>query len=149
MKYITLSEAAQVNQKAYLYAFLTEKWEAYDFLRDVVQWELKKSLPTSLSTYDGHAVLGYWRWQPSSQDEPRLFRLTGGYEGDEGELYIQVMCGDEYMCWWEDWSVDFWEIPSTIIRSDYRPEDDYASKDLFDLLKEMMTPKCDENLLTD
>jgi len=52
------------------------------------------------------------------------------------------MCTDDYgNPWWEDWGTDYWEIPSTLIRSDYRPEDDIASKDLFEVFKDMMTPK--------
>jgi hypothetical protein len=147
MYYINLSSSAQLqNEELYSYQSLSEEssdkdWEKYDLLSYKVQWALKQCLPTTISTYDGFAVLGYWRGQPSNQ-EPRFFRLTGGLDGLDESLYIQVMCTDDYgNPWWEDWGTDYWEIPISLIRSDYRPEDDISSKDLFEVFKDMMTPK--------
>lgn len=148
MYYVTLSSTAiQLQFCLYsAYQSLSEEssdkdWEKYDLLREEVQWALKQCLPTTLSTYDGFAVLGYWRGQPPHQEEQGVFRLTGGLDALDESLYIQVMCRDDYSVWWEDWGVDYWEVPDKLIRSDYRPEDDIASKDLFEVFKEMMTPK--------
>lgn len=142
MQFINLSKEASALYIELASAYQSEDWESFDHLREEVQWALKQCLPTSISTYDGFAVLGYWRGQPSNQEEQRFFRLTGGLDALDGSLYIQVMCTDDYgNPWWEDWGVDYWEIPQTLIRSDYRPEDDLPEVDLFKLFKEMMTPK--------
>lgn len=142
MQFIKLSEKAIFLGSALYSASQCENWDSFDLLSSKLQWALKQCLPTTISTYDGFAVLGYWRGQPSNQEEPRFFRLTGGLNGLDDLIYIQVMCTDDYgNPWWEDWGTDYWEIPSTLIRSDYRPEDDIASKDLFEVFKDMMTPK--------
>jgi len=140
MQFINLSKEASALYIELASAYQSEDWEKYDQLMKEVQWALKQCLPTSISTYDGFAVLGYWRGQPPHQEE-RFFRLTGGLDALDESLYIQVMCRDDYSVWWEDWGVDYWEVPDKLIRSDYRPEDDLPEVDLFKLFKDMMTPK--------